>query len=136
MNTRTRPNGIDAAGKRLTKERLAVDWDGTCIEELWPATDGAWLEGTIKALRTLYKHYEIVIHTLRVAPVFQDEVTPNPDVEMQAQAIRDRLEEIGLHGIEVWQRPYKPPCFRFIDDRAGFDGNWRRVVRELTARLA
>lgn len=127
---------LRAQSKPRKKERIAIDYDGTLVKEVWPATDGEWLPGAVKALQTLHKHYEIVIHTLRVAPVLQDEVTPNPDVEMQAQAIRDRLAEIGLHDIEVWQRPYKPPCIRFIDDRAGFDGNWRKVVRELTARLA
>jgi hypothetical protein len=116
------------------KERIAIDYDGTLVEEVWPG-HGDWLPGAEKALQTLAKHYEIVIWTLRVAPVLRDEVTPHEGVEDQAQAIREKLESIGLHDVEIWQRPYKPPCVWFIDDRAGFDGNWRRVVRKLTARL-
>jgi hypothetical protein len=102
---------------------------------MWPG-HGDWLPDCVRGLRTLAKHYELTIFTLRVAHVMQDEVTPNEYVEQQAQEITARLEEIGLHDVEIWQRPYKPPCVWFIDDRAGFDGNWRRVVRKLTARLA
>jgi hypothetical protein len=122
--------------RKRKKECLAIDYDGTLVAEVWPDLDSPWLDGAVKALKTLHKHYEIVIHTLRVAPVMQDEVTPNPYVEQQAQGIRDRLASIGLPDIEVWQRPYKPPCVWFIDDRAGFDGDWSKIVRQLTRRLA
>jgi hypothetical protein len=123
-------------GSPKRKERIAIDWDGTCVEEVWPE-HGDWLPGAVKALQTLHKHYEIVIFTLRVAPVYQDEVTPHPNVEEQALAIQQKLASIGLHGIEVWRRNYKPPCIHFIDDRGiRFSGNWRPIVRELTGRLA
>lgn len=118
------------------KERLAIDWDGTCVEEVWPE-HGDWLPGAEKALKTLAKHYEIVIFTLRVAHVMPDGVTPNADIAEQAEAIVAKLESIGLHDVEVWQRGYKPTAIRFVDDRAiHFGGNWRPIVRELTARLA
>lgn len=121
-------------GSSKRKRRLAIDWDGTCVEEAWPE-HGDWLPGAVKALLTLHEHFEIVIFTLRVATVMQDGVTPNEQIEEHAQGIRDKLASIGLHDIEVWQRPYKPPCFRFIDDRGiKFDNNWRKIVRELTVR--
>lgn len=122
-------------GSSRRKERIAIDWDGTCVEEVWP-DHGDWLPGAVKALQTLAKHYTITIFTLRVATMLQDEVTPNEDVEEQAQAIRDKLSSIGLDDVEIWQRPYKPQAVRFVDDRAiKFDGNWRKVTRELTRRL-
>jgi hypothetical protein len=128
--------GMEMSTRTRKKERIAIDWDSTLVEEVWPE-HGDWLPGAVKALKTLHKHYEIVIFTLRVASVMQDEKTPNPYIEEQAQAIRDKLASIGLHDIEVWQRPYKPPCVKFIDDRGiSFKGNWRPIVRELTGRLA
>lgn len=117
------------------KERLAIDFDSTLVSESWPEV-GEWLPGAVKALKTLAKHYEIVIHTLRVAPVLQDEVTPHKGVADQVAAITAMLEGIGLHGVEVWQRPYKPPACAYVDDRAvEFKGNWSPIVRRLTGRL-
>lgn len=117
------------------KPRLALDWDGTVVDEQFPEM-GDWLPGAEKALKTLSKHYEIVIHTLRVAPVLQDEKTVHRDAQKQVEAITAKLESIGLHGIEVWQRPYKPPAVAYVDDRGvTFDGNWPRIVRRLTGRL-
>ena len=118
------------------KPRLSLDFDGTLVTETWPEI-GDWLPGAEKALKTLAKHYEIVIFTLRVAPVLQDEKTVHRDAQKQVEAIKAKLASIGLGDIEVWQRPYKPPCKYFVDDRnVEFSGNWPKVVRKLTGRLA
>ena len=112
--------------------RIAVDWDSTLCEEVWPAM-GDWLPGAKEALYRLAHTYdEVVIHTLRVAPFEIDEETPRNPSDQYA-AIQKKLAEARMPlNVWVWDRPYKPPAEFYVDDRAiRFEGDWDAVLAKI-----
>lgn len=117
--------------------RFAIDWDGTCVEECWPANDGAWQPGAVAALRELSKHGQVVVHTSRIAPRQVDELTYRSaaDVAHEIESIRFRLREQGLDAVTVWTNPWKPRAVAYVDDRGvkynGRKGAWDALVPKL-----
>lgn len=113
--------------------RIAVDWDGTLIEDnKWPEM-GWWLPGARAALHALARMYEeVVIWTLRTAPVDVNEHEPR-DPSDQYAAIQHMLYEAGLPGnITVWSKPYKPPAQFYVDNRAiAFKGDWQETMQTI-----
>lgn len=111
-----------------------MDWDGTCVENVWPA-EGDWLPGAVKALKKLVKTHTVYINTARTAPVrFEkwDELLPPEEVEKEVRYIRRMLDEAGLSEIQIWDSAFKLPAAAYIDDRAvRFEGNWPRILRQL-----
>lgn len=121
------------------RPRLAIDWDGTCVENKWPAM-GDWLPGAIEGLHTLSQFATVIIHTSRIAPLELDERTPRPPglVQGEINRIREMLDEAGLTGVEVWNKPWKPGATAYLDDKAvrfpGRPGSWKAVVPVLAAK--
>lgn len=115
--------------------RIAIDWDGTCVEHAYPAM-GDWLPGAVEALQHLDDEgWNIVIFSCRVAPLKPDERTPS-DFEAEVNQIKQMLSDVGLRHVEVWLRNYKPPASFYVDDRAvHFGGDWDAVVVEIDRRL-
>lgn len=117
----------------VKRGRVAVDWDGTCVEDnTWPGM-GDWLPGAVDALRRLAEIYdEVVIWTLRTAPFEIDEKTPRDPMD-QVAAIRGMLVRARLPlNVTIWTRPYKPPAEFYIDNRAlRFEGMWGATLVEL-----
>lgn len=114
------------------KPALAVDWDGTCVEQVWPR-EGDWLPGAKKALRSLSEHYTLVIHTCRVAPVLYedwDNLRPEEHVTQEVAYIQRMLDRAGIEAV-IWQRGFKPPAVAYIDDKAIRFTSWERTMREL-----
>lgn len=112
--------------------RLAVDWDGTCVEHVYPDM-GDWLPGAVEALQELVRQgWELVIFSCRVADVALDEVTP-VDGAIEVAKIKDMLDAVGLGHIEVWTRPHKPAAMAYIDDRAIRFQTWDQVLEEIPA---
>lgn len=118
------------------KPRWAVDWDGTCCEDVWPKM-GAWMPGAVSALRTLSEHGEVVIHTCRIAPWEPGELIPRSVglVESEKNAIRRKLDAEGLHTIRIWDKAYKPPADAYIDNKGihynGRKNAWKVLVPKL-----
>lgn len=109
---------------------FAVDWDGTCVEAVWPEL-GDWLPGAVDGLRRLDAIGKVVIHTCRVAPWEFDarsewRLWRDPrETQSEIDGVRRMLDEQGLGHIEVWTRDFKPPALVYIDDRGyRFDGDW------------
>lgn len=116
------------------KYTIAVDWDATCVEGVWPDM-GDWLPGAVEALHELDKIGEVVIWSCRVAPfefhepgrnvTWRDEIVTAQEIA----AVKNMLDAVNLEHIEVWTRPYKPPALVYIDDKAvRFEGDWPATV--------
>lgn len=114
-----------------------VDWDGTCVEEVWPGM-GDWLPGAILALRELSSRGKTVVYSLRCHEYEACDTLRRPlHAPLREQlSIRRMLDEAGLHDVDVYPNGRgKPPGKFYIDDRAvRFDGNWGNVLREVSER--
>jgi hypothetical protein len=114
-----------------TRAVFVVDWDGTCVNEVWPGM-GDWLPGAIDALREMSALGKTVIWSLRCHLYEMDDVTLRPtcDVDREVAAIRAMLDAEGLHDVEVYPPDRgKPPGRFYVDDRAvRFTGDWREVM--------
>ncbi len=116
------------------KPALAVDWDATLVENVWPE-EGKWLPGAVKALKQLTEKYQVYIHTCRIAPVMHN----NWDIPLSKAAVAKEMEyihrmlrEAGLDDVKLWNEPYKIPAVAYIDDKGlRFEGNWPRTLRQL-----
>jgi hypothetical protein len=113
---------------------FVVDWDGTCVEEVWPGM-GDWLPGAVDSLRTLSQIGKTVIYSLRCHEYEVDDITPRAEgaPAAEAQAIRKMLDDAGLHDVEVYPNDRgKPPARYYIDDRGiRFEGDWDAVLSKV-----
>lgn len=125
-----------ASGER----RIAVDWDGTCVESRWPET-GPWLPGAREGLHALLDAgLDVVIYTTRIAPMELDEQTPRADyaVADEITAIREMLDSAHLFAVQIWQQPWKPGAVAYVDDRAiefEFASDWPQIVGRILTRV-
>lgn len=128
------------------RPKFAVDWDDTCVAEYrpdgtryWPDS-GPWLVNAIPALHALARQGKTVVYTLRTHLLEYDHETRrwHSDVEAAFKQIRARLDEVGLHEVEVYDTRWgKPPADYYVDDKAvRFRGNWEDTLREIHAREA
>lgn len=112
---------------------VAVDWDGTVVENAWPAM-GDWNPGAVECLKTLVKHAKVYIFTSRIAPYYMDGVTPrsSEEVRHEVNSIRSMLDSVGLKQVRVWNQPYKVGADVYIDDRAvryrGGRKSWEQLM--------
>lgn len=114
---------------------FAIDWDGVCVENAWPAM-GRWLPGAARGLHRLKQLGTVIIWSSRVAPLeIHDQGVReirwrSEDVTAEEiLAIKRKLKRAGLEDLEVWTRPYKPPAIVYVDDRGfKFEGDWDAVV--------
>ena len=130
MGTRDRTEGQGIAVK--ARPIIAVDWDGTCVEQRWPA-QGDWLPGAIKHLRKLLKDYTVFIYTTRIVGVSYfdwNEKLPRESVLAEINYIRRMLDDAGLEEVRIFESyphgvPGKLSAAAYIDDKAvPFNGSW------------
>ena len=108
-----------------TMKRIAVDFDGTLVEERWPEL-GDWLPGAVDALKKLALAYdEVVIFSCRLARMDTDEFTPRNNMD-QIIAMNDMLEQANIpKNVILWTKDYKPAAEFYVDDKAvRFNGDW------------
>lgn len=113
-----------------------VDWDGTCVEEVWPGM-GDWLPGAVEGLRELSKRGKVVIYSLRCHEYEMDDVTPRPPgaALVEAVKIRRKLDAAGLSDVDVYMNGRgKPPGRFYIDDRAVRFRSWDQTLTEIEVR--
>jgi hypothetical protein len=127
-------------GSGVLNEQRAVyvvDWDGTCVEEVWPGM-GDWLPGAVESLRWLQSRGKTVIYSLRCHLFEEDDVTRREpyDVDFEVNRIRLKLDRAGLEDIEIYPpNRGKPPGKFYIDDRGvHFNGDWDAVLKEVQER--
>ena len=117
---------------------IAVDWDGTCVTQAWPAKSTEWMPGAVAALHELKKFARVIIHTSRIAPFDVDLVTKRHPAEVQAEInyIREMLDDAGLHEIQIHTEPWKPGAMAYVDDKAvhyaGRKQSWPNIVSKLS----
>lgn len=113
------------------KPVIAVDWDGTCVEHVYPK-QGDWLEGAPEALRVLTRKFKVYIWTSRIAPVtFENwDVQLSEDViKKEYDYIRKMLDDANLKSVGIWDNPFKLPAMAYVDDRAiRYSGNWAETL--------
>lgn len=118
------------------KPLVAIDYDGTLVESVWPRNDGMWLPGATDALRSLDEHVKLVIHTSRIAPVHPSGALRSAaEVQEEINEIYRRLREIGLKHVPIWTEPYKPAATVFVDDRAVNYPGRRKSWANLTPKI-
>lgn len=119
--------------------RIVVDWDGTCVEDVWPAK-GDWLPeengwDARRAMREMLERgYEVVIFSTRLAPMQVDEKTPVSEMGKHAEYsyIRDMLDMADLRDVRIWLEPWKPGALAYIDDKGiRFDGDWNITLTQV-----
>lgn len=121
------------------RHTIAVDWDGTCVEQAWPEM-GDWMPGAVDALRTLSEHAYVVIWTARIAPIDPwGGRRSEADVAASILQIRNKLDSAGLTQIDIFTGGYKPGASVYIDDKAeryhGRPGSWRAMTEKVLARV-
>jgi hypothetical protein len=118
------------------KPVAAVDWDGTCVYELYPGM-GDWLPGAKEGLMQLTRRYHVYINSARFAPVVFQQwhlALPPGQVENEIAAVRKMLDDAGLKRVDIWTSPFKIPAKIYIDDRAIHFTNWSETMLEVKAR--
>jgi hypothetical protein len=125
------------------RPKYCVDWDGVCAEERRPTGDiwwpdvGPWLPGAVWGLRALADDGLTVICSTRFNVLEYDHKAPRPpkDVDRDLNAIRIRLDEVGLEDVELYQPQWgKPPADYYIDDKAVFHTDWSSTLLRIGVR--
>jgi hypothetical protein len=88
-------------GKPTTKLYVALDWDGTLAQSVFPEC-GDLLPGAVEFVKRLQRRgFTVVIHSCR-AGYLRD-------------AIQNKLDEAGLRNVEISVE--KPQAVAYVDDR-------------------
>ena len=118
--------------KSSGNNRIVVDWDGTCVNEVWPG-QGDWLPGAVDTLKSfLAEGWDVVIFSTRLSKKNVDEVTDFDGHEDTVLALRRKLDDAGLQEVDIWLKDWKPGAVYYIDDKAiRFEGKWYDVVKQI-----
>lgn len=114
----------------LRSPAIAVDWDGTCVEGVWPNRNGEWLPGAVEGLHSLIENgWDVVIHTCRIAPILATgRWRSSSAVDREIQAIRRRLDDAGLSAVHIHTAPWKPNADVYLDDHGVRFTNWKEAL--------
>jgi hypothetical protein len=124
-------------GGSMSKPRVGVDWDGTCVENVWPA-EGDWLPGAVEALHDLSPYYTLIVDSCRISPLEAHDHSKLRDPAIIAREIayiRRMLDEAGLTHVEIWTKLGKLPADYYIDDKGIHFNGRRNAWAAITMRL-
>lgn len=138
--TKPRSVFIDVrGGKRI--HQIVVDWDGTCVEAKWPEM-GDWMPGAIDAIKRFHSAgCKVVIFSARLNPYdpWTSMERDKAEVQTHTLAVRRKLDDAGLHFVDIWTLAGKPGGSVYIDDRAerynGGAKSWDKLVERVLMRL-
>jgi hypothetical protein len=125
------------------KNAIAVDWDGCCVQEIWPR-EGDWLPGAQDALRALAAQYDVWIWTTRiVGREYEDwhRVVSEEKVAKQIAYIRRMLDEADLGSVNIFvsypdHGVGKLSAKAYVDDRAiRFEGDWTATIAAVQGQV-
>jgi len=113
-------------GKHIFYKRIALDYDGTLVEDVSPDTDGKATEGAREFTEKLRNEgWEILISTCR------------PDWQRRELEHNLRSQGIIFDYIFYYQ---KPGVTVYVDDKAmRFENNWLEIyekIKELESQVA
>lgn len=110
---------------------LAVDWDGTVVEQRWPE-EGDWLPGAREALWFLSQKYDIYIWSSRLSPRSIDNwdvEIPQSERDKQYAYVRGMLDAANLGHIKIAPNDIgKIGAQAYIDDKAIRFTSWADAV--------
>ncbi len=118
---------------------MAVDWDGTLVEDAWPKM-GDWRPGAIAFVADMLDSgVEVTVFTARLNASYPDGMPkPYEFVDQERTEIRRMLDEQGFAAVDIF-RGEKPNADVFIDDRAIWcppsPRAWAPMVVKVFARL-
>lgn len=125
------------------KHAVAIDWDGVCVQEIWPR-EGDWLPGAQEGLRALAEQYDVYIWTTRiVGREYEDwhQVVAQEKVDKQIAYVRRMLDDAGLSDVHIFvgypdHGVGKLSAKAYVDDRAiRFEGDWDAIVEAVQSQV-
>lgn len=120
--------------------RIAVDLDGTLLENSWPSL-GEWKPGAVDAMRRLHEAgHTLFLYSARLSGLWPDGSPRKPaEVIFATQEVRDKLDSAGLQFISIWTGEGKPHWDLLIDDKAmrfpGRPNSWQKIVPVILKRV-
>lgn len=123
------------------RHTICIDIDGTLVENKWPLL-GDWMPGAVEAVQTFHKAgCKVIVFSARLNPF--DPWTGaqrDPTLVWQAkQEVRQKLDDAGLHYVDIYDIEGKPGASVYIDDRAeryhGGTRSWKKLTEKVLMRL-
>jgi hypothetical protein len=103
---------------------------------------GDWLPGAVEALRAFHEAgAKVLIFSARLSPYdpFTSRERHPAEVMNQVQAVRAKLDNAGLHFVDIWTLGGKPGGSVYIDDKAeryhGRPGSWKALRNKVLVRM-
>ena len=128
--------------KRKPVHTVAVDWDGTAVEPVWPKQATQFRPGFVEAMRDFHEAgFRLLIHTARLNPynAFTHKERSPGEIATEEHAIRALLDAHGLSFIGIWNKPGKPSASVYIDDKAErynqSNNAWKAMTHRVKLRL-
>jgi hypothetical protein len=123
------------------KNAIAVDWDGTCVEEVWPER-GEWLAGAREALGLLADTFDVYIWSTRIVNrEYEDwhRVRPDGVAQSEIDYIRTMLDRADLQDVHIFESypdhgVGKISVKAYVDDKAiRYEGDWNVTYMQILA---
>lgn len=123
---------------RSYRPLIAIDLDGTLLEDgHWPIL-GPLKPGAYKYNKMLLRDNDLIIYTARLNQYdMEHRLRSNTEMARELNSIRTLLNDNDLDKIRIWTgQDCKPSANAFIDDRnVEFTDSWRRAYHKTRVKL-